>query len=124
MRGARSRWAGSMYRSQRSTGSRMCPSASMTLYARVIGWPPSLAVPWSTALPAMRHHVSREQRHGLSDQGVFHEPALVEVADELVHAVLPLQGPHPFHAVLGIAEDGHLAIDVLVPDPLHAGQDL
>src|SRR5215831_6231574 len=34
IRGARSRQAGSMYFSHRSTGSRMCPSASMTLYGR------------------------------------------------------------------------------------------
>src|SRR5206468_7182525 len=35
-RGARSRYAGSMYRSQRSRGSRMWPSASMTLYVRAM----------------------------------------------------------------------------------------
>src|SRR5688500_5319523 len=38
-RGRRSRNSGSMYRSHRSRGSRMCPSASTTLYARVIGDP-------------------------------------------------------------------------------------
>src|ERR1043166_4504655 len=38
-RGRRSRNSGSMYLSQRSRGSRMCPSASITLYARVIGDP-------------------------------------------------------------------------------------
>src|SRR5262245_26866761 len=35
-RGRRSRNPGSMYLSHRSSGSRMCPSASTTLYARVI----------------------------------------------------------------------------------------
>src|SRR5881628_383586 len=38
-RGRRSRNSGSMYLSHRSSGSRMCPSASTTLYARVIGNP-------------------------------------------------------------------------------------
>src|SRR5262245_14986492 len=39
-RGRRSRNPESMYLSHRSSGSRMCPSASTTLYARVIGDPP------------------------------------------------------------------------------------
>src|SRR5712691_3407742 len=39
-RGRRSRNSGSMYVSHRSSGSRMCPSASTTLYAGVIGNPP------------------------------------------------------------------------------------
>src|SRR5213083_2933131 len=38
-RGRRSRIAGSMYVSHRSSGSRMWPSASTTLYARAIGHP-------------------------------------------------------------------------------------
>jgi hypothetical protein len=38
-RGRRSRNSGSMYLSRRSSGSRMWPSASITLYARVIGNP-------------------------------------------------------------------------------------
>src|SRR5262245_35398970 len=38
-RGRRSRNSGSMYVSHRSTGSRMWPSASITLYTRVIGNP-------------------------------------------------------------------------------------
>ena len=58
-------------------------------------------------LAALRHHLSGETRHRLPDHRVVHDPALVEVADELVHPVFAAQRLHPLDAVIGIAEDPH-----------------
>src|SRR5712691_9551379 len=78
----------------------------------------------SSSLSAVRHDFAGEERHRLADHRVLHQPALVEVADELVHPVLLLQVVDAPHAVVGIAEDGHLAIEVLVLHALHPGQHL
>src|ERR1700736_6289391 len=75
-------------------------------------------------LAAMRDDLSGEPRHRLPDHGVVHDPALVEVADELVHPVFAAQRLHPLNAVIGVAEDAHLAVEILVLDALDAGQHL
>src|SRR6266851_6988218 len=77
-----------------------------------------------TLLPAIWHDLLGEQGHGLSDQGGVHQPSLVEIADELVHAILAAQFPHPLDAILRIAKHAHLAIDVGERHPVHAGQYL
>src|SRR5713101_5039817 len=78
----------------------------------------------ATLLPAMRHDLPGEQGHGLSDHGRVHQPALVEIADELVHAVLAAQFAYPFDAILRIAKHAHLAVDVGERHAVHAGQYL
>jgi len=55
---------------------------------------------------------------------MVHDPALVEVADELVDAILTSQGPHALDAVIGIAEDADLAVEILVFDPLEPSENL
>src|SRR5262245_9312440 len=75
-------------------------------------------------LPAVRHDVAGEAHHRLADHRVLHESALVEVADELVHPVLLLQVVNTADAVVGIAEDAHLAVEVLVRHALDPRQHL
>ena len=55
---------------------------------------------------------------------MVHDAALIEIADELVHAVLVLQGAHPLDAVIGIAEYAHLAVHIGIGHPLDARQHL
>ena len=55
---------------------------------------------------------------------VVHDPTLVEVADELVDAVLASQGLHALDAVIGIAKDADLAVEILVFDPLEPSENL
>src|SRR5215469_92606 len=76
------------------------------------------------ALPAMRHDLLGEQGHRLPDQGMIHDPALVEIANEFVHSVFAFERAHPFDAEIRIAEDTHLALDVLVANLLDAGEHL
>src|SRR6267143_1907593 len=75
-------------------------------------------------LAAMRDDLSGEPRHRLPDHGVVHDPALVEVADELIHPVFAAQRLHALDAVIGVAVDPHLAVEILVFDPLDASQYL
>src|SRR6185295_1862379 len=74
-RGRRSRNSGSMYRSHRSSGSRMWPSASITLYARVIGNPSLLR--------------GRRERRQLADVAhvVLDDDGRFEICDDLLHAL-------------------------------------
>jgi hypothetical protein len=51
-------------------------------------------------------------------------PSVIEVANELVHAIFAPQGVYPLNAIFGIAKDRHLAVDVLVAHPLDAGEHL
>src|SRR3954466_16061604 len=75
-------------------------------------------------LSAMRHYLLGEEGHRLPNHGMVHNAALIEIADELVHPVLALEGAHPLDAKIGIAEDPHLALYVLVANPLYACEDL
>ena len=75
-------------------------------------------------LSTMRHHFLREQGHGLPDHGVVHDPTLIEIANELVHAVLTKELLHPVYAIIGIAEYPNLAVEVFVLHTLEPGQDL
>src|SRR4029077_19627463 len=43
---------------------------------------------------------------------------------DLVHSVFAAQRLHPVDTIIGISEDAHLAIEVLVFYPFDAGQDL
>src|SRR6185295_5569658 len=74
-RGRRSRNSGSMYLSHRSSGSRMWPSASITLYARVIGKPSLLR--------------GRRERGQLADVAhvVLDDDGRFEICDDLFHAL-------------------------------------
>src|SRR5580765_4260106 len=74
-RGRRSRNSGSMYLSHRSSGSRMWPSASITLYARVIGKPSLLR--------------GRRERRQLADVAhvVLDDDGRFEICDDLLHAL-------------------------------------
>src|SRR5258708_20417469 len=80
--------------------------------------------PYPPLLPAMRHDLLGEQSHRFSDHGGVHQPALIEIADELVHAVVAAQFPHPLDTIIRIAEHAHLAIDVGERHAVHAGQHL
>src|SRR6516225_4277379 len=100
---ARAAWLGNSFRISPAASASRCPDR---------------------ALPAMRHDLLGEQRHRLPYQGMVHDPALVEIANELVHPVFALEGAHPFDAEIGIAEDAHFALDILVADPLDAGEHL
>jgi hypothetical protein len=51
-------------------------------------------------------------------------PSLIEVANELVHAIFVPQGVYQLNAIFGIAKDRHLAVDVLVAHPLDASEHL
>src|SRR4029453_1744096 len=74
-RGRRSRKSGSMYRSHRSSGSRMWPSAPITLYARVIGRPSLLR--------------GRRERGQLADvpHVVLDDDGRFDIRDDLLHAL-------------------------------------
>src|SRR5262245_54995360 len=80
--------------------------------------------PPSSLGAAVGHHLAGEQRHRLADRRVVHDAALVEVADELVHRVGAGEGAHAVDAVVGVAEDPHLAVDVVEVHALHPGEDL
>src|SRR5215831_13524680 len=55
---------------------------------------------------------------------MVHHPALVKVADELVHPVFAPKRAHPLDAVIRIAEHPYLAVEILVLDLLETGEDL
>src|ERR1700675_7015 len=82
-RGRRSRNSGSMYLSHRSSGSRMCPSASTTLYARVIG-NPSCGDRNSHILPQPRYPTKgKERAHVTRIASVKPHPISVPLKDVL-----------------------------------------
>ena len=72
----------------------------------------------------MRRHFAGEQRHRLLDHGMVHDPALIEVANEFVHSVFTPQRPNPLDAIIGIAKDPHLSVQILVLYVLDTGEDL
>ena len=67
---------------------------------------------------------SAEQRHRLFDERMVHQTALVEVADELVEAILRPQFLYPGNAVVRVAEYTHFAIQIGVGHACHAGAHL
>ncbi len=72
----------------------------------------------------MRQHLFGEQCHGLLHHGVVHDPALIEVADELVHSVFPTQRLHPLYAIIRIPKHAHFAVEVLVFHAFDPREDL
>src|SRR5271154_6597840 len=70
------------------------------------------------------HHLEGKRRHRLSDHGMIHDPALVEVADKLVQPIFAAQRLHPIDTIIGITEYPYLAVEVFVLHPLERGQDL
>src|SRR5215470_8442135 len=129
-RGRRSRYSGSMYLSHRSRGSRMWPSASMALYARVIGKPSggnrnrcntTAAAPGERAPPLARHAVllrGRRERRQLADVAhvVLDDDGRLHVADDLLHALdrgdrlraVEVEGRHAVRLVV-LVEVGRIA---------------
>src|ERR1700756_2258790 len=75
-------------------------------------------------LSAMGRHLSGEQRHRVLDQGVVHDAALVEIANELVHPVLTTELLYSVYAITGIAKHPDLTVEVLVLYAFEAGQNL
>jgi hypothetical protein len=55
---------------------------------------------------------------------MIHDSALIEIANELVHSVFTPQLSHALDAIVRIAEDAHLAVEILVLDVLDPRQDL
>jgi hypothetical protein len=72
----------------------------------------------------MRDHLFGEQSHRVLDHGVVHDPALIEIANELVHAVLTTEFLYPVYAITGIAEHPDLAVEIFVLHAFESGQDL
>ena len=72
----------------------------------------------------MRHHVFGKAGHRTLHQSRVHESSLIEVANEFIHAVRTAQCLDALHTVIGITEDAHFAVDIVVRHPLHSGHDL
>ena len=72
----------------------------------------------------MRQHLLGEQFHRLFDHGMLHDPALIEVANKLIHPVLATQRLHPLYAIVRIAKHTHFSVEILVPHAFDSGQDL
>ena len=77
-----------------------------------------------TQLSAMRDYISGEQRHRVLDQGMVHDAALIEIANELVHPVLTTELLYSVYTITGIAKYPDLTVEVLVLYAFEAGQDL
>jgi hypothetical protein len=54
-------------------------------------WHPCISWRCVIQLSAMRDHLFGEQSHRVLDHGVVHDPALIEIANELVHPVFTME---------------------------------
>ena len=75
-------------------------------------------------LLAMRQHFLGEQFHRAPDRGMVYQSALIEVADELVHMEVALQGLDTLDAVIWIAEDSHVSVYAFVGHAVQATHHL
>src|SRR5271166_4370630 len=84
----------------------------------------TVTLPSCRPSPQARHDLLGKQPHRGPNQRRVHQPALVEIADELVETVFLPERANSFDAPGGVAEDADLAIHVGERHATHALRDL